>query len=69
MLQWEHEDQNSKGSCQQLPLNPKGYIPNNLDARLILADRLAIATVPLNYNFTFTRISTRGTTRGLRGKC
>ena len=26
-------------------------------------------TVPLNYNFTFTRVSTRVTTRGSRGKC
>ena len=26
-------------------------------------------TVPLNYNFTFTRVSTRGATRGSRGKC
>ena len=28
-----------------------------------------LATVPLNYNFTFTRVSTRVTTRGSRGKC
>ena len=26
-------------------------------------------TVPLNYNFTFTRIFTSGATRGSRGKC
>ena len=26
-------------------------------------------TVPLNYNFTFTRVSTRVTTRGSRGRC
>ena len=26
-------------------------------------------TVPLNYNFTFTRVSMRDATRGLRGKC
>ena len=26
-------------------------------------------TVPLNYNFTFTRVSMRGTMRGSRGKC
>ena len=28
-----------------------------------------VSTVPLNYNFTFTRVSTRVTTRGSRGKC
>ena len=27
------------------------------------------STVPLNYNFTFTHVSTRVTTRGSRGKC
>ena len=27
------------------------------------------STVPLNYNFTFTLVSTCGTTRGSRGKC
>ena len=26
-------------------------------------------TVPLNYNFTFTRVSTRVTTRGSHGRC
>ena len=26
-------------------------------------------TVPLNYNFTFTRVSMRGAMRGSRGKC
>ena len=29
----------------------------------------AVITVLLNYNFTFTRVSTRGATCGLRGKC
>ena len=28
-----------------------------------------IHTVPLNYNFTFTRVSMRGITRASRGKC
>ena len=30
---------------------------------------ICLSTVPLNYNFTFTRVSTRVTTRGSRGKC
>ena len=35
----------------------------------IISSLVYLNTVPLNYNFTFTRVSTRVTTRGSRGKC
>ena len=31
--------------------------------------KIIIITVPLNYNFTFTRVSTRVTTHGSHGRC
>ena len=36
---------------------------------LYLVTTTSVVTVPLNYNFTFTHVSTRVTTRGSRGRC
>ena len=48
--------------------SPKLYLKSGIDDNP--GTSIAISTtVPLNYNFTFTRVSMCGTTRGLHGKC
>ena len=51
----------------------KRVLRDNFGWRTRVSERysvsVAIATVPLNYNFTFTRVSTRVTTHGSRGRC
>ena len=46
----------------------KGFSNRNNVDKLVISS-MSGCTVPLNYNFTFTRVSTRVTTRGSRGRC